>query len=188
MVAEQAGIEAEWRVADAAISAARQRHARLDTEAARIAATRRALEVEPDPAAALATAEVQRAAAAAMLAEVGETRRSLTQRRDSLFCQARKAPPPRWPPRVQILLGIEREASALTRDRAARDQAAARAGRRQTALGGTRVAPGYERALAAALGRDAAAPLGAPAANAEGRFWTGAEALQPRADSLVHHA
>lgn len=186
MVAEQAGIEAEWRVAEAAISAARQRHARLDSEAARIAATRRALEVEPDPAAALATAEVQRAAAAAMLAEVGETRRSLTQRRESLSARRESAAAALATARADFV-GIEREASALTRDRAARDQAAARAGRRQTALGGTRVAPGYERALAAALGRDAAAPLGAPAANAEGRFWTGAEALQPRADSLVHH-
>jgi hypothetical protein len=96
-----------------------------------------------------------------MLAEVGETRRRLTQPRESLSARRESAAAALATARADFV-GIEREASALTRDRAARDQAAARAGRRQTALGGTRVAPGYERALAAALGRDAAAPLGAP--------------------------
>jgi len=185
MVAEQAGIEAEWRVAEAAVSAARQRIVRLESEAARIASSARALEAEPDPDKAIAAAEAQRAAAAMTLADVGEQRRLLTQQREALGT-ARDAAAAALAAARADLVGVEREAGALARDKAARDQVAARAGRGQSALASTRVAPGYERALAAVLGRDAAAPLGAPAADAEGRFWTGADAPAPRADSLVH--
>ena len=42
-----------------------------------------------------------------------------------------------------------------------------------------RAAPGYERALAAVLGRDAKALLGAAAGRSDGRFWTGADAPAP---------
>jgi chromosome segregation protein len=48
------------------------------------------------------------------------------------------------------------------------------------------VASGYERAVAAVLGRDAAAPVGPAHGDAEGRFWTGADAPSPLADSLAH--
>ncbi|MEO6040426.1 MAG: chromosome segregation protein, partial [Croceibacterium sp.] len=47
--------------------------------------------------------------------------------------------------------------------------------------------PGYERALAAVLGRDARAPLGSPAAGASGRFWTGAATPAAVTDSLAAH-
>ena len=52
-----------------------------------------------------------------------------------------------------------------------------------------KVAPGFERALAAVLGRDARAPLGEIDAikGADGRFWTGAEAPAAVKDSLAAH-
>ena len=58
---------------------------------------------------------------------------------------------------------------------------------RSTALDKVSVAPGYERALAAVLGRDGKSPLGAPASPQDGRFWTGAAAPKPVADSLLSH-
>jgi chromosome segregation protein len=192
MVAEQAGIEAEWRVAEAAVSAARQRLARLDGEDARLAATRRALEAEPDPAAAMAEAEARRAAVAATLAKVGTAREGLTAERERLTAQreqlatAREAASSELAAARADLVGLEREATALARDKAARNAAAARTGKGPSALGAARAAPGYERALAAVLGRDSGAPLGAAPAG-DGRFWTGAEAPTARADALIHH-
>ncbi|OYU35022.1 AAA family ATPase [Novosphingobium sp. PASSN1] len=191
-VAEQAGIEAEWRVAEAAVSAARQRLTRLDGEDARLAATRRALEAEPDPAAAMAQAESRRAAAAATLAETGQARERLTAERERLtatreqLAAVREAASSELAAARADLVGLEREAAALARDKAARDAAAARTGHGPSALGAARVAPGYERALAAVLGRDSSAPLGAAPAG-DGRFWTGAEAPAARADALIHH-
>ena len=192
MVAEQAGIEAEWRVAEAAVTAARQRLARLDGEDARLAATRRTLEAEPDPAAAMAEAEARRAAVAATLAEVGTARERLTAERERLtahreqLATAREAASSELAAARADLVGLEREATALARDKAARNAAAARTGKGPSALGAARAAPGYERALAAVLGRDSGAPLGAAPAG-DGRFWTGAEAPAPRADALIHH-
>src|SRR5690606_39058103 len=53
------------------------------------------------------------------------------------------------------------------------------------ALDKVRAAAGYERALAAVLGRDARSPLGKPAGDAEGRYWTGANAPHPVKNSLA---
>ena len=83
------------------------------------------------------------------------------------------------------LAGIEREHAALARDREARTKREAGRHGLATALGRVTVAPGYERALAAVLGRDGKAPLGAPATPQDGRFWTGAAAPAPVADSLL---
>ncbi len=185
MVAEQAGIEAEWRVAEAAVTAVRQRLARLDGEDARLAATARALDAEPDPAEAMATAEARRAEAAETLAAVGETRTRLTSERERLAIVREGASADLAAARAD-LVGLEREAAALARDKAAREAAAARTGKGPSALAATRAAPGYERALAAVLGRDSGAPLGAAPAG-DGRFWTGAEAPTTRADALIHH-
>jgi chromosome segregation protein len=182
--AEQAGIDAEWRVAEAAVSAARQRLARVEAEAARLAAQAEALAREPDPAVRVAEAETARETAVARLAEAREARATLTQRRETLT-EARDAAAQALATARADLAGIEREAEALARDKAARDKAAAQKGRRPSALSATRVAPGYERALAAVLGRDAMAPFGP--AQGEGRFWTGADAPAPLPDALAHH-
>ena len=192
MVAEQAGIEAEWRVAEAALTAARQRLARLDGDDARLAATRRALDGEPDPDLAMAAAEARRTEAAAALAAAGSAREELTATRERLttdrerLAAARDAASSDLAAARADLVGLEREAAALARDKAAREANAARTGKGPSALGAARAAPGYERALAAVLGRDAAAPLGAAPAG-DGRFWTGAEAPAARADALIHN-
>ncbi|HCJ80508.1 MAG TPA: hypothetical protein DHV50_03195, partial [Erythrobacter sp.] len=52
------------------------------------------------------------------------------------------------------LSGVQREWEALKRDRDARERAAAKRSGRQQAIDGVRAAKGYERAVAAALGRD----------------------------------
>lgn len=183
-VAEQAGIDADWRVAEAALVSARQRLARADGEAERIARQIAALTDEADPAELVAAAEAKRAEAAGALAaaqarrvELGTRREALTTARDeasAALASARAA-----------LSTIEREAEALARDRAAREKQAAARG--PSAIGAVKVAPGYERALAAVLGRDAAAPLGKAPDGADGRFWTGAAPREPLADALAHH-
>nr|WP_221214505.1 AAA family ATPase [Novosphingobium hassiacum] len=185
-VAEQAGIDAEWRVAEAAVAAARTQLARLDGDAARLVAQADALQREPDPGAQIAEAEARRAEAAAALAAAETERAGLLTQRDALSVQRDAAGNALAQARAE-LAGIEREADALARDKAAREKAAAAKGRGASALAGSRAAPGYERALAAVLGRDAAAPVGPAPSGAEGRFWTGAEAPAALADALAHH-
>lgn len=185
-VAEQAGIDAEWRVAEAAVSAAVQRLARLDAEAARLSQQAEALAREADPAAQIAEAEARRAAAAEAIAEAEKRRTDLTRQREDLSSHRDAASNALAQARAD-LAGIEREADALARDKAAREKARSAKGLGQSAIAGTRAAPGYERALAAVLGRDASAPVGAAPANAGGRFWTGAQVPEPLADSLAHH-
>ncbi len=184
--AEQAGIDAEWRVAEAAVNAARARLARSEADAARIAAQTEALAREPDPALRLAEAETARDRATAALSAARDRRAAQTTAREALG-EARDAAAQALAAARAELTGIEREAEALARDKAARDRAATAKGRGPTALSATRVAPGYERALAAVLGRDAAAPVGPVHAGAEGRFWTGATAPAPLPDALAHH-
>ena len=184
--AQQAGTDAEWRVAEAAVAAARQRLARIDSDAARIAAQTEALTREPDPARRGAEAEAAREAASAALAKARDLRGTQSTRREALV-EARDTAAQALAAARADLAGIAREADALARDKATRARAAAQTGRGPTALSATRVAPGYERALAAVLGRDAAAPIGPAPSSAEGRFWTGAEAPIALADSLAHH-
>lgn len=185
-VAEQAGIDAEWRVAEAAVTAAKARLARVDSDAARMSQQSDALAREADPAAQIAQAEAQRAQAAAALAAADLERAELTARREALSTERDAASNALAQARAE-LSGVEREADALARDRAAREKAAAAKGRGASAISGTRVASGYERALAAVLGRDAAAPVGPAPVEAGGRFWTGAQAPAALADSLAHH-
>jgi chromosome segregation protein len=182
--AQQAGTDAEWRVAEAAVAAARQRLARIEADAARLAAQAEAVLREPDPALRLAQAETARATAAHTLTAARDARTALTTQRESLT-EARDAAAQTLAAARADCAGIAREAEALARDKAAREKVAAQKGRGMTALAATRVAPGYERALAAVLGRDAMAQIGASAA--EGRFWTGAEPPTPLADALAHH-
>jgi len=184
--ADQAGVEAEWRVADAALSAAQQRLARLDAEVRRQDELRAALSREGDPDAALTEAQQRRAAAEAAVTEARAALEAQQARRGELQ-SARDAASSALAEARAELSGIEREHAALLRDREARAKQASAKHGLPVALDRVRAAPGYERALAAVLGRDAKAPLGAAPDDGDGRFWTGAEAPVPVRDSLAAH-
>ncbi|WP_374527781.1 chromosome segregation SMC family protein [Novosphingobium sp.] len=184
--AAQAGVEAEWRVADAALAAAQQRLARLESEARRQAELREALSREGDPAKALAEAEAARETAATAL-EQARAALEAQQARKAELQSARDTASSTLASARAELSGVEREYTALVRDRDARaKQASGKHGLPQ-ALDQVRAAPGYERALAAVLGRDAKSPLGPAPADEDGRYWTGADAPQAVADSLATH-
>ncbi|MET0586896.1 MAG: chromosome segregation protein SMC [Novosphingobium sp.] len=184
--AEQAGVEAEWRVAEAELAAARSRLERLDGEAARQAAQIAALTGDGDAEANVTAAASRRDTAARTLAEARAAleeqqtcKAELQSARDSAASAHAAA--------KAELAGVEREHSALQRDRDARAKQAQAKHGLPAALDKIRAAPGYERALAAVLGRDAKAPLGAAPADEDGRYWTGAETPKPVAGSLASH-
>ncbi|MFO1255894.1 MAG: AAA family ATPase [Sphingomonadaceae bacterium] len=181
--ADQAGVEAEWRVADAELSAAGQRLTRLAGERQRQDDLRAALEREGDPIAALAEAEQARDAAVTALAAARSGLEVQQERKTGLQAARDSAGSALSAARAE-LAGIEREYNALLRDREARARQASGRHGLPIALDAVRAAPGYERALAAVLGRDAKAPLG-PAQDGDGRFWTGAEAPAAVKDSLA---
>lgn len=182
--ADHAGVEAEWRVAEAAIGQAEARLARLDSEARRQADMRQALAQAGDPEAKVAAARAGVESASATLASTRKTLERQRAEKEALQAQRDEAANALASAKAE-LAGIEREHAALKRDREARErQAAGRAGRR-AAIDAVRAERGYERALAAVLGRDAKAPLGA--AEGDGRFWTGAAAPNAVPDSLLHH-
>ncbi|MFC3098820.1 chromosome segregation SMC family protein [Alteraurantiacibacter palmitatis] len=184
--AENAGVEAEWRVAEAEVAQARARADRLLAEARRLAEQKAALEQAGDPAAAVAAAK----AAADDAAKRRETLRAALEaeraRKDALSAQRDEAASQLASARAD-LSGVEREWQALDRDRQARAKAAQGKHGLPVALDALAAEPGYERALAAVLGRDAKAPLGMPDKAAEGRFWTGAPPPARLADSLAAH-
>ncbi len=185
--AAQAGVEAEWRVAEAALAAAEQRLARLDGEAQRQAQVAIALANEGDPD----TLQWPRPSAAreAAAAALGAAQAGLTeqQARKTELQAARDTASSALASAKAELAGVEREWQALNRDREARAKQASGKHGLPVALDRVRAAPGYERALAAVLGRDAKAPLGAAPADGDGRFWTGANAPKAVPDSLAAH-
>ena len=184
-VAEQAGIDADWRVAEAAVAAARQLCERHDGEAARLRQQVDQLAHEGDPGAQIVAAEARRAEAAAALAAAQAKRAELLALRENLTAERDHAGSALAAARAE-LAGVEREHDALARDKAARERQAA-GGHGITALAALRVAPGFERAVAAVLGRDAGAPVGPAPADTDGRFWTGAKADAALPYSLLHH-
>ncbi|MDE2595668.1 MAG: AAA family ATPase [Sphingomonadales bacterium] len=184
--AEQAGVEAEWRVAEAALAAAVQRLARLDAEQARHGEALAALAREGDPDVAVAEAEARRDAAAAALAAARAALEGQQVRKGELQ-GARDAAQSALASSRADLAGIEREWQALSRDRDARAKQASGKHGLPVALDKLRAEPGYERALAAVLGRDARSPLGPAPQDGDGRFWTGAKAPAPVQDCLADH-
>ncbi|MCR9180154.1 MAG: AAA family ATPase [Erythrobacteraceae bacterium] len=184
--ADHAGVEAEWRVAEAAVEQAEARLARQEAELARLTRTRAELSQSGDPQAEVVAARAAAEAAADELARLQEKLAAGQARKGELQAHRDEASARLATARAE-LAGVEREHAALARDRDAR--AKREAGRQglATALDRVTVAPGHERALAAVLGRDGKSPLGAPAAPQDGRFWTGAKAPAPLADSLLNH-
>ncbi|ASY43852.1 MAG: chromosome segregation SMC family protein [Pseudomonadota bacterium] len=165
-MAKQAGEQAELRVAEAALVAARNRLERAEREVQRLSGEAAAL---PDPApleaqraaaiAAQEQANVARDAAEAAIHAAEAARQSASEQRASAegaLSAARAA-----------LAALDSEAAALKR---AVDSGP---GGRTRALDQLKAAPGYERALAAALGDDLEAPI-APDGK---RRWAGAPSL-----------
>ena len=184
--AQQAGVEAEWRIAEAELSQARARLDRVTKEGARLAGLVADLERAGDTQALLDRAQKRRddaavalSSARASLTLVGDRKAELQEARDGANQALAGA--------RADLTGIEREHAALLRDREARAKSAKAAHGQTVAIDALGVEPGYERALAAVLGRDAKAPLGAPSVTADGRFWTGAIVPAAIADSLSLH-
>ena len=182
--ADQAGVEAEWRVAEAAVDQAKNRLTRIEAEAARIARVRADLAASTDPEADVIAA---REAAEEAAEEIARLRGKLAadQARKADLQTARDEAASALAAARAELAGIEREHTALARDRDARTKREAGRQGMATPLDRVAVAPGYERALAAVLGRDGKSPLGAPATAQDGRFWTGAAPPKPVADSLA---
>jgi chromosome segregation protein len=184
--ADQAGVEAEWRVAEAEQAAARGRQTRLEQECHRHEEQSAALARQSDLDAA---AEQARAACTSASAALAAARDELATRqaRKAELQAARDTQASALAAARAELTGIEREHAALVRDRDARaKQTAVRHGH-VPAIDAIRAAPGYERALAAVLGRDARAGLGSAPKGEDGRFWTGAEAPAPVPASLAAH-
>ncbi|WP_336986086.1 chromosome segregation SMC family protein [Altererythrobacter aquiaggeris] len=184
--AAQAGVEAEWRVAEAEVEQARARVSRLESELSRHDAARRELTEAGDPDSAVMQAQAAADEAANQLSALREKleqqrtlKETLAAERDetaSIFAAAKAE-----------LAGLEREHAVLARDRDSRvKQAANRQGLR-SALDHIRAQRGYERALAAVLGRDAKARLGTPDGAGDGRYWTGTEPPAPVSDSIANH-
>lgn len=182
--ADHAGVEAEWRVAEAAVEQAQTRLSRIEAEAARIARARADLAASGDADADVIAA---RNAADDAADEVTRLRAKLTAdqaRKAELHTLRDDAASALAAARAE-LAGIEREHTALARDRDARIKREAGRQGLANALDRVSIAPGYERALAAVLGRDGKSPIGAPPAPQDGRFWTGADSPSPVADSLL---
>ncbi|AUX70329.1 chromosome segregation protein [Porphyrobacter sp. HT-58-2] len=182
--ADQAGVEAEWRVAEAAVEQAEARLARIEAEAARIARARADLAASGDPEADVIAA---RAAADDAAADLARLRAKLAEdqaHKGELQAARDEAATTLAAARAE-LAGVEREHTALARDREARARREAGRQGMATPLDRVSVAPGYERALAAVLGRDGKSPLGAPQGTPDGRFWAGATAPKPVIDSLL---
>lgn len=183
--ADHAGVEAEWRVAEAAIEQATARLERLDRERARLAAQRTELTAAESPDEAVERAGEDAEAATRQLADLRDTLEADREAKQAAQ-QARDMAAEAHAAARAELAGIEREFAALERDRAAREARRKDRAGRQLAIDGVSAEPGYERALAAVLGRDGKAPLG-EAQGAEGRFWTGRVAPEPLPDSLAQH-
>jgi chromosome segregation protein len=184
--ADHAGVEAEWRVVEAEIEQAKLRLERLKGEAERQQAARAQLNEIGDPDKAVADAQKAADAATAHLVKL---RDELTQgqARKSELREARDEASSALATARAELSGIEREYSALVRDRDARAKSSAQGKALPKALDQISVATGYERAIAAVLGRDAKSPLGAPADSDSGRYWTGSTAPKRVATSILAH-
>jgi len=183
--AAQAGVDAEWRIAEAEVAQARARLARLEQDQARLAAQLAALPAREALESAIAGAREAAAAAGERLGQARSTLDAL-QARKAVLQSERDAAASALAGARADLTGVEREHAALLRDREARAKGARAAHGLPQAIDAVRAAPGYERALAAVLGRDAKAPLGL-VDGAEGRFWGGAEAPAPVPESLAAH-
>ncbi|MEL7686648.1 AAA family ATPase [Citromicrobium bathyomarinum] len=184
--ADFAALDAEWRVARAAVEQAERRVASLAKEAERLDEAQRARASEDDPAKALEAAKHDAARAGTRREELAARIVDLRTARDAARSELEQAQEALAGARAE-LSGVEREHAALEKDRAHRDKARAAKAGLPVALDKVRAAPGYEAALAAVLGRDGRSPLGLLPDAQDGRFWTGAPQPDPVEHALLDH-
>jgi len=160
-LARAAAEQADARVAETALAAARQRRARADAETQRLDRELAAIGEEAPLAAALEAARKAHAESEARLGSLTDALSAAEAKRDAA-ASARDGAESAMAAARAALAGLESEeralASALAQTKGDR------------AIAALKVAPGYERALAAALGDDLEAPIGAGGA----RGWAGA--------------
>ena len=162
-VAEEARIQAEIKVANAAVDAARARHDRLAVELDRLNAERAEMgdeaELEAVLAEAIATREAAQKAAdgsGGKITALEEQRIEATAARDSA---------------QSGLAALKAERAGLQSEHDALNRELSKAESTNKAIDRVKPAPGYERALAAALGDDLLASVGEDG----DRFWGGAD-------------
>ncbi len=182
--ADQAGVEAEFRVVEAEIAQARSRLERLDAEKQRQESQRAELSGGGDPDAAVAQAKRAVEDVTHTLSRLREALTNAQARKGELQTERDNAASDLATAKAE-LAGVEREYQALARDRDNRLRQREQRKGRAIALDGITAEPGYERAVAAVLGRDAKSPLGTP--DGDGRFWTGGSAPSQVSESLLSH-
>ncbi len=178
LLAREAAIKAERGVAEAALHAARSQAARTAEEARRLATG----------AAALGTGEAERELRdlAAGRRERAATERDAAERELGEAEAERAAAAEQRDGAEAAVASARAAAAAAEAERAAVTKALVQDGG-GAALADIRAAPGYERALAAALGDD----LGAPVGREGGRHWAGSDPQSgdpPLAPGLVRLA
>ncbi len=164
-VAEEARIQAEIKVANAALEAAQTRHGRLAVELDRLAQERAEMGDEAELKTALADAIAAREAArkqadgsGSQIAELEEKRLAASEARDAA---------------ESALASLKAELAGLTSEHSALERELSKGESDHKAIDQVKAAPGYERALAAALGDDLLASIGEDG----DRFWGGGSAL-----------
>jgi chromosome segregation protein len=157
--AEQARADAEIRVADAALANARARAQRAERDWTRLTTEQQALGSEAD-------LEATRAKTTKAVTKLQQQISAGTKAMDAAVAMRAKLTLSRDAAQ-STLASAKAELAAFLSEKAALERALAK-GRGDKAIDRIKVTPGYERALAAALGDDANAAIGGEA----GRRWT----------------
>ncbi len=164
-VAEEARIQAEIKVANAALEAAQTRHGRLAVELERLAQERAEMGDEAELKTALADAITAREAAQKQADGSGSQIAALEAKRLTAS-EARDAA-------ESALASLKAELAGITSEHNALERELSKGESDHKAIDQVKAAPGYERALAAALGDDLLASIGEDG----DRFWGGGSAL-----------
>jgi chromosome segregation protein len=166
-VAEQARAEAELRVAEAALTNARARVERAERDQARLEAERAALGDEAELSAARDAAKADAERLQAELEKQATAMEAAEAARVALVAERDTA--------QSALAGAKAELAALASEKGALERGIS-TGSDNRAIDKIKVKPGYERALAAALGDDLNASVG----GVIGRRWQGFTAAAPK--------
>ena len=167
--ASQAKAEADRRVAEAALQQASERLKHTDDELARLAQDKAQLGHEADHRAAASNAKAARDEAQQKSAASEQALRKMEDRRQSLVTARSEAQDAAAEAEAQ-LSAVQSEARALEKTLSQNSA--------ETAISQITVTPGYEHALAAALGEDADAAIGGE----HGRRWVKSDLPMPPSD------